>query len=593
MDVADFELRIKEQGARDAAAAMSKLEASLKSAQKAATSFDAAKFWKDELAQIAKVESAQNRIVAFAKRHAGDQQKKSGGGHGIGAAAEAGLIGGLVAGGVEIAASALERLAGAALEGVAAVGHLAFSFAEASAEAAAFAERSKLAIGFLTHDAPGAAQVFDDVRAEAQSLGLGVEDTVHSFQKLLAMQFTVGQSKDLVKLGGDMQAIGADAEHVQRLLYAISEIKGLGTLQQRQVRMLEMAGVSGELINEALAKRLNVTTTEQVKKLQRKGQIDAAVAIDAIEEAVRHKVGESHLGEAGTKFAQTTITGQLNSAKAKAENFFISIGEAITPVEERLLSKGLSLFDRMLASPKLGAFGARILGDLTELADYADANWATITEAFDSGFNSIVDGAETVYGVFKDSALFVAEHWDDIGAGIQEVEINVWNLVAPFIAVKNAIVDLVTWWEKLFAVSDDAGDAIGNALGLNTKFGHDVLGYETNTERKQREANEEAVVSESKARQRESQGLFGIGGRGNPLLPGLTVPGISAPRIPPPDVQNLTGPNGLQSLGSKTVNVGNINVQIDGVDHGGNPAAAADLAANHTRREILRMLETG
>lgn len=594
MDVAEFELRIKEQGAAQAATAMAKLEASLKNAQKAATSFDAAKFWKDELSQIAKVESAQNRIVAFAKRHSGEQQqKKKSGFSGLGSAAEAGVIGGLVAGGIGVAADMFERLAGAALQGAEAVGHLALGFAEASAEASAFAERSQLAIGYLTHNAPGAAQVFDDVRHEAEGLGLGVDETVDSFKRMLAMQFSIGQSKDLVKMGGDMQAIGADAEHVQRLLYAITEIKGLGTLQQRQVRMLEMAGVSGELIDDALAKRLGVTTTAQVKKLQKKGQIDAATAIGAIEEAVMHKVGESKLGTVGTEFAQKSITGQMGAAKAKARNFMLDIGEAITPVEERLLGKGLSLFDRILSSPKLGAFGSRILDDLTGLADYADQNWDKITASFDQGFNSIVDGAETVYDEFKGASLFVAEHWSDIGAGIQEVEVNVWNLVAPFVAVKDAIVDLVGWWERLFKVSDDAGDAIGDALGLNTKFGHDVLGYETNTERRQREDFEGQFGDHGSATKRKdgalSGNLAGLGG-------GATVSalfGLKAPAIAPPQVNDVGGQ--LQSrasaAGSVTNTFGDINVMVEGVKHDGSPRDAGSIAGAEIRNQVMKLLD--
>jgi tape measure domain-containing protein len=295
-DFAQFELRIKEQGAQQAAAAMQKLEKSLKDTAKTAQSFDASKFWKQELAQIDKLERAQNRVLNFARKQAGVAPAKRGG---IGSATEAGLVAGATTFGLGLAEEALKEIASLGIEAVKSVAELALKFGEAAAEASAFAERSQLAIGFLTHDMPGARAAFDDVRQEAQSLGLNVEETVGSFQRMLAMQFSVGQSKDLIKLGGDLQAVGADAEHVQRLLYAITEIKGLGTLQQRQVRMLEMAGVSGELINEALAKRLGVTTTAQVKKLQKKGQIDAATAIDAIEEAVRHKVGESQLGEAG------------------------------------------------------------------------------------------------------------------------------------------------------------------------------------------------------------------------------------------------------------------------------------------------------
>lgn len=588
-DYAEFELKIKQQGAQQAAAAMQKLEQSLKDAAKSAQAFDAQKFWKDELAQIAKVEQAQNRVLNFARKQAG-VTKPSTGGHGLGAAAEAGLVAGATSFGLGLAEEGLKEVVSLGLEAVSAVGELGLKFGEAAVEASAFAERSQLAIGFLTHDMPGARGVFDDVRKEAESLGLSVDETVHSFQRMLAMQFSVGQSKDLIKLGGDLQSVGADAEHVQRLLYAITEIKGIGNLQQRQVRMLEMAGVSGELINEALAKRLGVTTTAQVKRLQKKGQIDAATAIDAIEEAVRHKVGETNLGEAGAKFAQSTITGQVNAAKAKIENFMVSIGEAITPIEERLLGKGLKLLDRALESPALASFGNLILDDLGHLADWTDTHWDEITKAFDNGFQDIVAGAEAVYGAIKDTAGYIIEHWDQIVADAKEVGVNVWNLVAPFVAVTDTIITLVKWWEKLFELSDRMGDAIGNALGLNTKFGHEVLGYETNEERHRREDNQDAIVAESKRRQDQNQAA-GIAIAGHPLLPGLTIPGLQ-----PAQPRSLTDANGNPTnpqAASKTVTVNNLNVTVEGVEHGGNPAAAGQIVGNHTRAEILRMLEEG
>jgi tape measure domain-containing protein len=586
-DFAQFELRIKEQGAQQAAAAMQKLEKSLKDTAKTAQSFDASKFWKQELAQIDKLERAQNRVLNFARKQAGVAPAKRGG---IGSATEAGLVAGATTFGLGLAEEALKEIASLGIEAVKSVAELGLKFGEAAAEASAFAERSQLAIGFLTHDMPGARAAFDDVRQEAQSLGLNVEETVGSFQRMLAMQFSVGQSKDLIKLGGDLQAVGADAEHVQRLLYAITEIKGLGTLQQRQVRMLEMAGVSGELINEALAKRLGVTTTAQVKKLQKKGQIDAATAIDAIEEAVRHKVGETNLGEAGTKFAQTTITGQVNAAKAKVENFMISIGEAITPVEERLLGKGLKLLDRALESPQLASFGQLILSDLTHLADWTDSHWAEITASFDTGFNDIVSGAQWLYSELSSTLDFVTTHWDEIIADTKEVGVNVWNLVAPFVAVTDAVITLVGWWEKLFELSDRTGDAIGSFLGLDTKFGHETLGYESNAERKKREREtspdyERDELEKNRAATIERQRAMG-------LLPGLTIPGIQ-PALPPRNVADLSGTRGGQGVASKTVNVSSLNVNVQGVEHGGNPAAAGEIVGNRTRAEILRMLEEG
>src|SRR4029079_13700266 len=106
----------------------------------------------------------------------------------------------------------------------------------------------------------------------------------------------------------------ADAEHVQRIMYALAEIKSIGSLQQRQKRMLQMAGVSGQLIDEALQRRMGLNSPEAVHKLQKKGGIGADDAIAAIEEAAMHTAHEGPLGQAGTTFANVKMAGMLNQA---------------------------------------------------------------------------------------------------------------------------------------------------------------------------------------------------------------------------------------------------------------------------------------
>jgi hypothetical protein len=106
--------------------------------------------------------------------------------------------------------------------------------------------------------------------------------------------------------------------------------------------------------------------------------------------------------------------------------------------------------------------------------------------------------------------------------------------VAPFVAVTDAIITLVHWWEKLFELSDRAGDALGNALGLNTKFGHEFLGYESNVEKHRREDNEDSTRLREHERRQEQNRAATIEFRqraGHPLFPGLSIPGIQ-PALP-------------------------------------------------------------
>lgn len=591
-DAAEFELKIKEQGARSAADNVSRLDESLKRAQRSAADFNPDRHWRDQLSQLNKVAAAQDRItLAVRRREEQDAAAaaRRGSNSGISSAAEAGVIAGLVSGGVGLVGDALKEIGHLAVDAALEVGHLGVKFAEASLEAGAFAERSQLAIGFLTHNAGAAKGVFDDVRQEAQDLGLNVDETVHSFQRLLAMQFSVGQSKELVKMGGDMQAIGADAEHVQRLLYAISEIKGIGTLQQRQVRMLEMAGVSGELINEALAKRLNVTTTAQVKKLQRKGQIDAAVAIDAIEEAVMHKVGESHLGEAGAKFAQTTITGQLGAAEAKARNFMLNIGEAITPVEERIGARLGSLFDQALQNPHLAELGDKILGDLNGVADWIDGHWPEIESDFNKGVDDIVLGAQRIEAEVKDAASAVVENWDQIKATTKEVTNDIWLLAQPFIYTARAVGFLV---EELWALDKALG--LDKAMGFINKLTAFSLfpalalgenrGLTPEGKLEKQDSSEKEALEKNRAETLARQQALGI-------VPG---PRVQPATIAPRNVSDLnTMFSGAQAVqANKTLNVGDIIVNVEGVKHDGSPAGAGDEAGAQIRHQVLRLLDS-
>jgi hypothetical protein len=85
--------------------------------------------------------------------------------------------------------SIVDALGGAALGGTAAVGaaalaaaasvaYLTYQFGKASIAAAAFSESSIKSIGMLTKNAAGAGAQFDDVRKQAQTLGLDVQGTV-------------------------------------------------------------------------------------------------------------------------------------------------------------------------------------------------------------------------------------------------------------------------------------------------------------------------------------------------------------------------------------------------------------------------------
>jgi tape measure domain-containing protein len=281
-------------------------------------------------------------------------------------------------------------LAAGALAAAAAVGYLAYQFGKASVEAAAFGERSRLALTLLTGNASVASAEFDNVRREAQLLGLDVFDTQAGFQKLLAAQFEIGKARELLRMSADLQAIGASAEHTKRAIVAISQIKNTGYLQGDELNQLREAGVSTELVYEALGKRLG-KTTQQIISMQEKRQLGSNDVIESILEAVRKKTGSATTGDAGKAFAASTLTGMVGVFRARIQNAFVDIGDAILPGLQRLMKLASSFVDKVAADPKLAALGNFMLDRFDNFVLWAEANWPQLSETFSSGLHLMSD----------------------------------------------------------------------------------------------------------------------------------------------------------------------------------------------------------
>ncbi len=315
-------------------------------------------------------------------------------------------------------------LAVGAAAAAAAVGFLAFKFGEASVEAAAFGEKSRLALSFLIGNAPVAAAQFDAVRHEAQRLGLDVRDTQEGFQKLLAAQFEIGKAKELLRMAGDLQAIGASAEHTKRAIVAISQIKNTGYLQGDELNQLREAGVSTELVYEALGKRLNKTTA-QIIQMQEKRQLGSTDVIESILEAVRKKTGAAQSGDTAKKFAQSTLVGMAGTFKSAIQNFFIDIGDAILPGITTIAKLVTGTFSKLANDPKIAAVGTFLLREFEIFVLWVEANWPTISDLFITSVQRMGDAIRFTTSLFDTGTL-----QGKIFAGIMGVLAVVLGLVA-------------------------------------------------------------------------------------------------------------------------------------------------------------------
>lgn len=491
---------------------------------------------------------------------------------GKGEIAEGVAVGELLAGGLELAAEAAMRVGEAVLE-------IGARFIEATGEGLIFAQNMRLSFGFLTHDAELGRQTFEDVRHEAQGLALDVHETTDSFRQLLAAQFSIGASHDLVKMAADMQAVGASAEEVQRILYAVREVKDIGSLQQRQVRQLEMAGISGALINKHLQIELGASSPAQVEKLRKGGKIAADVAIKAIEEAVKEKLGESNLGDVAQRMGTQTIAGMFRTAKGAVSNAFITLGEQIEAPATKLASRLFQTFQHVADSPAVQAFGDKFVDTFTRAVDWVDNHWDTIDAA-------VMKTADVLSGAFSAAVDFVRNHWDDIsasfvvGSEILGVVAKDFEMVGHVIgAVAEPIIAVDAWLGRLLVTLTGARDEMGKFLSVAAP----ILGIAG------------AVIP-------GAQAFTGIGAAIPSLVAGFNGAPLASDIVEESKQRQLSniGPQG--SLGPlaanipegavKQIHVGDIHVPVQALDLE-DPEGAGTKVGGMIRREILNVLQRG
>lgn len=270
--------------------------------------------------------------------------------------------------GIQTAANSLNRAGGRSFGGIAdhisAIGKAALiagaavaalgaaAFAKTAVQAAVFGDKARFAFKTLMKGTGNAEVQFERVQDLAIKLGLPIDDTIKSFQKLLAMQFTPQGAEDILKMSGDLQAVGASADEVSRAVLAITQIKATGKLQGDELMQLAEAGVSVDLVYQALAKQMG-KTTQEVMKLKEAGKIGADDAIKAIQTAVLQKVGKGKLGEAGEQAATQTMSGMAGVFKARMGKLFMDLGKDILPTIKVLFERFTEFADAIM--PDLSA----------------------------------------------------------------------------------------------------------------------------------------------------------------------------------------------------------------------------------------------
>jgi tape measure domain-containing protein len=195
------------------------------------------------------------------------------------------------------------------------------------AQAAAHAERMTLAFKNLTGSAKGGEQAYQRSIALSKQLGLNLNDVTGQYAKLLAAQFSVGQTETMIKLTADLKAIGATAEDAGSAIRAITQIKAKGRLQAEELLQLNEAGLSSAMVFDQLGKKMGKSLA-QVQKAMQAGKVDADIGLAAVEAAILSKVGIKRAGEAGEKLANSTLSGMFDRLKNAPALLFDRIARA-------------------------------------------------------------------------------------------------------------------------------------------------------------------------------------------------------------------------------------------------------------------------
>lgn len=321
---------------------------------------------------------------------------------------------------------------------------VAKKFSEGVIAAKEFNVTSKLAFTALTGDAAKGAQAFDSVNKTADRLSLGIQDTARQMKKLLAAQFTIGEAEQFISLAADLRAIGASADEANSAIRAITQIKAKGRFLQEEQQQLSEAGISKELVDNALISQLGLAGKEELAKLsQGKKGISAEQGLKAITSALLKKTNAEKAGDAAAKFAELSIESMGVRISNSMFRLFQDVAESAPEAFDTLggIGKGLTEFIDNLDRGTLGdIFDTSILGLETLV---------TLGKEFTTGFIEGLGGeTESLDSFFKDLVKpDNLQKFKELGATFAEFSANVIKFGA-------ALADIPKTLELIGSIAD-------------------------------------------------------------------------------------------------------------------------------------------
>jgi tape measure domain-containing protein len=313
------------------------------------------------VAVAARAAATGTRQLAGAAREAANAQRS-------GSSAAEGIVAGLSGGLAYGAFTAITGAAWSMARGVTgAVGHVTASFVQATVSAFDFRTRATMAFQALRGNGE---LEFSKLKSLATEMGTSLEGTFAGIRALSAAGFGASQAEQVFKRLQDMKGIGLDQATLDRLVLAMSQIKGAGVLQGDELRQIQETGINVGRIWESMATSTGKTTAE-LKKMKEAGKLSADVAIAGIMDAMASMAGGREAGALGREMGRKTAEGFGQRVSLLKSLFFDRLtAESTGGISDLLGTLSTAADDAMswLKSDDARAFFTEIGGGIKSMA---------------------------------------------------------------------------------------------------------------------------------------------------------------------------------------------------------------------------------
>lgn len=276
----------------------------------------------------------------------------------------------------------------------------------------------------------GANEAYKNIRQDSAGTPFDLDSLLIVNRALISAKESAGAARNTtLDLANAVAAVGGSDEVLTRMGANLQQIKTVGKATAMDIRQFGMAGINiYELLSKSTGKNIS-----QVKEME--------VTYEQLQKALAMSRGKGGMYEGAMEAQTQTRAGKFGGIKSSLLNAASDIGDAFSPVINKLLDVGVK-------------FANSIGPALTAVQPYI--------EAFANGFGQVIDyiteitsgtsGWTDWLGIAQD---FVMNMWKFI----KDIAIKLWNMVASIVEfVKNSeilkdVFRFIGWiFEKVYGI---------------------------------------------------------------------------------------------------------------------------------------------